>query len=140
MDPVNGHFEKSSGFPARQQSQGFSQWYQFQATALPHSLGWLIILTLVLAGGVGFIWYRHGLAGNEGGIAWLTAGLGMMAAMEFGICVLGDGTYDIVKHLFLFQVLLDACFLVGATWLAGLAGVNVRKLVKGPEDQRPASE
>ncbi|MBU8869408.1 MAG: hypothetical protein KOO60_00915 [Gemmatimonadales bacterium] len=138
IDPLNGHFEKSSGIPARQQSRDFSQWHKFQDAGLPHSLGWLAFLTIVLAGGVGFIIFRHGPAGSEGGLAWLAAGLGIMAAMEFGICVLGDGTYDIVKHLFLFQVLLDACFLVGVIWLAGRIGEVVQKLVKGPEKQSPA--
>ncbi len=135
MDPLNGHFEKSSGSPARAQSRTFSGWYRFLDDALPHSLGWLIFLAVILAGGVGYALFRYGPAGSEGGIAWLAGGLGLMAAMEFGICILGDGIYDIVKHLFLFQILLDACFLIGVTWLAGFAGRFLQKLVKGPQDR-----
>jgi hypothetical protein len=121
LDPLNGHFEKSSGFAAREQSRSFSVWQQFQASALPRSIGWLVFLSALLIAGVGTVLFKHGIASSEGAVAWLAGGLGLMAAMEFGICVLGDGTYDIVKHLFLFQVLLDACFLAGAVWLADMA-------------------
>lgn len=127
VDPVNGHFEKASGFPARQQSGAFSAWHRFQATVLPRSLGWLVLQWVVFTGAVGTVLYRRGAGGSEGAIAWLAGGLGLMAALEFVICVLGDGTYDIVKHLFLFQVLLDACFLIGLVWLIDLVEGVLRK-------------
>jgi len=121
LDPVNGHFEKSSGRAAREQSDSVSFWYRMQASVLPRSIGWLVFQALMLVGAATWVLIRRGPASVPGGVASLALGLGLMAALQFVICVLGDGVYDIVKHLFVFQVLLDACFLIGMTWFVGVA-------------------
>lgn len=50
------------------------------------------------------------------------------AGMEFGICVVGDGLYDIVKHLYMFQLLFDVCLFAAIAWTLGLASRGLARL------------
>lgn len=132
FDPVHGQFTKASGRAARTQSTDFAGWSGFQAEVLPRSLVWLGLQALAGLALIGWVWRTEGLRSRAGGLAWLGAGLGLMAAMQFGICLLGDGAYDIVKHLFLMQLLLDASAILG---LMGLAEMLARRLgqLLGPD-------
>ena len=42
-----------------------------------------------------------------------------MAILQFVPVAIAQGTHEAVKHLFLFDLLLDICFMTGAAWLAG---------------------
>lgn len=132
FDPVHGQFTKDSGLPARAQSRDFAGWSGFQASALPRSLVWLLLQALGGIGLVAWIWRSDGLRSRAGGVAWLGAGLGLMAALQFGICLLGDGAYDIVKHLFLLQLLLDACAIMALMGLAERLARTLGELL-GPQ-------
>ena len=86
---------------------------------MPRSLVWLgAFLGGVLVAGLREAG-RHGARTVAGGTACLVAALALAAGMEFGICVVGDGLYDIVKHLYLFQLLYDACLFAALAWAAG---------------------
>ncbi len=114
-----GNFPREAGRPAGSQTPDFAGWSRFEAAVMPRSLSWLVIfLGGILATGLVEA-ARHGLRTATGGTAWLVAMLALAAGMEFGICIVGDGYYDIVKHLYLFQLLYDACLFTALAWTAG---------------------
>ena len=57
----------------------------------------------------------------------LQAALLLMAILEFLAVVIAQGSYEAVKHLFLFDALVDVCFAIGATWLAGSIVIRRRR-------------
>ena len=68
---------------------------------------------------------KRGVSSPTGRTALLVAGVAIMAAVQFGICVALEGLKDLIKHLYLFQVLFDVCFLAALAYLAGrLAGIR----------------
>ncbi len=133
FDPVHGQFTKASGRAARSQSTNFAAWSHFQASVLPRSLGWLGFLLVLTTGAVAWVQWKCGLRSEAGGIAWLQGGLTLMAAMQLGICVVGDGAYDAVKHLYLFQLLLDTGTGIAAVWIAGGIARAADRWIHRPE-------
>jgi hypothetical protein len=122
-DPRLGNFTRDAGRPAGTWAQAFTAWSRLERLVLPRSLAFLVVFlgTVFVVGLVEAFRLRPATAG--GGTALLCAALALGAGMEFGICVVGDGYYDIVKHLYLFQLLFDACLFGAVAWLAGrLAG------------------
>lgn len=127
-DPRMGNYTQDSGRPAGTLSRDFAIWSRVEGLVLPRSLLFLVVfLGGVLAVGV-FKARRAGIATMAGGTAWLCAALALAAGMEFGICVVGDGLYDIVKHLYLFQLLFDICLFAAIAWTVGLAARGLSRL------------
>jgi len=118
-DPRMGNFTRESGRPAGTRARSFSLWSRFERAVMPRSLAFLVVfLGGMLVGSLGLA-LRRGPAPRERALALSGAALALAAGMEFGICVVGDGYYDIVKHLYLFQLLFDACLFVAVAWVAG---------------------
>ncbi|MHB8077720.1 MAG: glycan biosynthesis hexose transferase WsfD [Candidatus Krumholzibacteriia bacterium] len=118
-DPRLGNFPRAAGRPAGTLATDFAGWSGLEAAVLPRSLSYLaVFLGGVLVTGL-VAARRHGVGTAAGGTAWLAAMLALAAGMQFGICVVGDGLYDIVKHLYLFQLLFDACLFASLAWAAG---------------------
>lgn len=108
-DPRMGNYTKDSGQPAGTLARDFGFWSRVEGLVLPRSLLFLVVfLGGVMAVGI-FEAQRAGFATVAGGTALFCAALALAAGMEFGVCVVGDGLYDIVKHLYLFQLLFDIC-------------------------------
>ena len=118
-DPRLGNYPREAGRPAGTLATDFAGWSRLEAAVLPRSLLWLgvflggILVTGLIEAG------RHGTRTAAGGTACLVAALALAAGMEFGICVVGDGYFDIVKHLYLFQLLYDVCLFATLAWAAG---------------------
>ena len=113
-DPRMGNYTRDSGRPAGTLARAFSAWSRLESLALPRSLPFLVLfLAGVLAVALALA-FRQGLATAGGARRSPCAALALAAGMEFGICVVGDGYYDIVKHLYLFQLLFDACLFAAA--------------------------
>jgi hypothetical protein len=127
-DPRMGNYTHDSGRPAGTLSRDFALWSRVEGLALPRSLLFLV----VFLGGVltvGLVEARRAGVGTvAGGTAALCAALALAAGMEFGICVVGDGLYDIVKHLYLFQLLFDVCLFAAIAWSVGLAARGLSRL------------
>ncbi len=118
-DPRLGNFTRDSGRPAGTLAHQFTAWSRLQGLVLPRSLAFIaaFLAAVFVVALVEAVRSRPATAG--GGTALLCAALAVAAGMEFGICVVGDGYYDIVKHLYLFQLLFDACLFAAVAWLAG---------------------
>jgi hypothetical protein len=118
-DPRIGNYPRAAGRPTGTLTTDFAGWSRLEAALMPRSLPWLVVfLGGVLVAGL-IEAGRHGTRTAAGGTACLVAALALAAGMEFGICVVGDGYYDIVKHLYLFQLLYDACLFAALAWAAG---------------------
>ncbi len=127
-DPRMGNYTRDSGRPAGTLARDFAVWSRVEGLVLPRSLLFLVLfLGGVMAVGVFEAW-RAGVATAVGGTAWFCAALALAAGMEFGICVVGDGLYDIVKHLYMFQLLFDVCLFAAIAWTLGLASRGLARL------------
>jgi len=127
-DPRMGNYTHDSGRPAGTLARDFAAWSRVEGMVLPRSL-WFIVLFLGSVAAVGVVEARRaGGATTAGGTALLCAALAVAAGMEFGICVVGDGLYDVVKHLYLFQLLFDASLFAAIAWSVGLASRGLSRL------------
>jgi hypothetical protein len=127
-DPRMGNYTRDAGRPAGTLTRDFAVWSRVEGLALPRSLLFLgLFLGSVLVVGV-FEARRAGAATVAGGTAWMCAALAVAAGMEFGICVVGDGLYDIVKHLYLFQLLFDVCLFAAIAWTVDLVARGLSRL------------
>jgi hypothetical protein len=127
-DPRMGNYTREAGRPAGTLARAFSAWSRLESLALPRSLPFLVLfLAGVLAVALALA-FRQGLATAGGATALAGAALALAAGMQFGICVVGDGYYDIVKHLYLFQLLFDACLFAAVGWLACRAAAWLPRL------------
>jgi len=119
-EPLIGNFTRNSGRPPRALSRAFAGWSGLENRVLPKSIWFLAaVLSLVLAFSAR-VCRRNGLSSREGGTALVVATIAVMAILAFLVCVAAEGPKDLVKHLYLFQVLFDACLLAllahGAGW------------------------
>jgi hypothetical protein len=118
-----GNFERSAGRPADAKSQSFNLWSRFHDSAF-EACGKLILIALLLCPPICLAaWLRWP---SQRRIIEFFAALSISCLLSFLVAVCGDA-WDNVKHLFLFNLLLD-------TWLvASIATVFqfARKVLYG---------
>jgi hypothetical protein len=127
-DPRMGNFTRDSGRPAGTLAHQFSAWSRLERAVLPASLPFLVVFLAGVMVAAALVGFRSGPASGAGSTALFGAALALAAGMEFGVCVVGDGYYDIVKHLYLFQVLFDACLFAAGAWIATWAAGRLARL------------
>jgi hypothetical protein len=107
-----GNFEEATGKPPRAQSQTFAIWSNWKPRLYSNSL---IFLTgfFAVSLAASLVIHRHFRAhrslqlSSEFHIALLA-----MAGMQFVIPLIGEGEFEIVKHLFIFHALSDMALVV----------------------------
>ena len=107
-----GNFDRSAGRPPGARSNTMALWSRFHERCLsPIALLLLSALALFPVGGVAFV-LSHGAAASAR--RWMELGilLATCCLTAFFVAAFGD-VYDNVKHLFLFNLLLDACLVFG---------------------------
>jgi len=116
LEPPYGNFEESTGFPPVTLTRGFRLWSNFHAHVLAFSSKWIVFALAVWPAGAVWLWIRNKDAARRKRIE-LSAllPLGCLAAL-FG-AVFGDA-FDLIKHLYLFNLLLDACLIYAARKVA----------------------
>jgi hypothetical protein len=125
-EPLLGNFTRDAGRPPRSLRHSVLGWSEFEGRFLPGSLWFLgASLSLILIGCL-YEMHKQGLSSPAGRTAALVAAIVLLAALQFGICVAVEGLKDLIKHLYLFQVLYDVCFLAGAAYAARLLGRALR--------------
>jgi hypothetical protein len=109
-----GNFERSAGFPPGAQSQTFDAWSGFHEHGLA-AVGKLILFALLICPIVCVAaWLR---AGREARRSIEFFGLlSICCLLSFGVAICGDA-WDNVKHLFLFNLLLDTWMVAGVAFL-----------------------
>lgn len=118
-DPLMGNYTRAAGRPPRALAPSLAGWSELERRVFPRSLVFILGLlgAVVLVG----VWElrRHGPGSHAGALAMLCVLLAVMTALEFAATAAASGRKDIVKHLFVFQVLFDVCLTVALAWTAG---------------------
>ncbi len=119
MRPPNlGNFEKSTGLPPGSKSRAFAVWSTAKERFFPGSLGFVIAFfagTIALA-----VWVRRALAPPATLLA-LWGAILAVAASQFLLCGAGEGDFELVRHLYLFQAAFDALLIGNLVALTSLA-------------------
>ncbi len=124
LRPPYGNFEPSAGLPPKSISRAFNLWSGFHEQVLPVFNKWIVF---ALAGWplyAAWVWHREpdGIRRKR---LELLALLPVCCLAALLGAVFGDA-FDLIKHLFLFNLLLDACLIYAA---ANLAQKMTQKIV-----------
>ncbi|HLY19326.1 MAG TPA: hypothetical protein VKR61_19000 [Bryobacteraceae bacterium] len=112
LRPPYGNFEPSAGLPAQSLSRAFNLWSGFHEHVLPVFNKWIVFALILWPMYAARIWYRETDLMRRRRTELLTLLPVCCLAALFG-AVFGDA-FDLIKHLYLFNLLLDACLLYAA--------------------------
>jgi hypothetical protein len=106
-----GNFENTAETPVQMWSTRFNGWSSFRQIVFPR------VVPLLLGGFVAFI--LTGLAYRLRTMEYasnvrteLAIGLALAALCQFLTAIIGEGIHEASKHLFMFNVIFDACIIV----------------------------
>lgn len=120
-----GNFEPSAGLPRAAQTQAFNIWSYFHERMLPAVNKWIVFALAAAPFAALWLWLR-----TSGRAACrrleLAALLPLCAVTALLSAVFGDA-FDLIKHLYLFNLLLDTCLILAAALLCGAAARHVRR-------------
>jgi len=111
-----GNFERTAGRAPGARSTTFTLWSRFHEQVLRRIGKPILILLFVSPAGAALAWLR--LPKRRHHIE-LLALLGVCCITAFLVAALGDA-WDNVKHLFLFNLMLDACLIFGGGFVISL--------------------
>ena len=112
-----GNFTASAGMPERALSYRLDLWSALTEQVLPRS-PWFLF---VFFGGylVALIYeYRAAATPRARALVALCGLVGTWAVLEFVMVYVADGTYEIVKHLYIYDALVDLAFAIALLWAA----------------------
>ncbi|MGA3098226.1 MAG: hypothetical protein ABSF25_17365 [Bryobacteraceae bacterium] len=116
LRPSYGNFERSAGKPPGAHTTSFSLWSWFHERCLGR-IGVMILISLPISLAVGALAWARGRARRRiESLALLVA----CCLAAFAVAVFGDA-WDNIKHLFLFNLLLDACLIAALGIIAAAA-------------------
>ncbi|MCP4219932.1 MAG: hypothetical protein GY765_35200 [bacterium] len=99
-----GNFERSKGGPTTEISRRFSHLSNIKKSIYPKSLAGMLLVFLLH-----IVFTSAAIYMNPRNIfAKISLCLVLMAALQFVAVLLGEGNYELVKHLFLFNALVDS--------------------------------
>lgn len=129
-DPTQMDFDireydnRGSGYPFRLpdafRSQAFDTWSSLKEDRMPKSwwvLGLMMLINLAVIG-VKSKWFD--VSWRQRLVSQAHLCLVGCAALAFAVAVIGEAERDIVKHLFAFNLLCDACFIFTAAYMGAL--------------------
>jgi hypothetical protein len=96
--------------PNEYQSRKFALWSLFKQSYLPKSLWFILTFMLMNLACIVAKRARVDRTPEDRAVTELHAGLVLMAMLQFLTVIVGEGEYEIVKHLFLFNLLCEVCF------------------------------
>jgi hypothetical protein len=116
-----GNFEPSAGLPPAAQSRAFTLWSGFHERILPFVNKWIVFALAAWPLLAARQWYRCRDAVRRRRLE-LAALLPVCCLAALFSAVYGDA-FDVIKHLYLFNLLLDTCLLYAASvaWAGGRA-------------------
>jgi len=107
-----GNHTEASGFGPAAQAPSLTGWSNLVSWLLPGTLWFLVLLAVAWLALMVRAWHRH----RE--LALLGLALLVMAGYSFAVAVITEGLMDTVKHLFLFQVLVETGLVAGVACFA----------------------
>lgn len=130
----NFTFSKNRRPYAQSHSLAWWTWLQGRIPGSVPSVGLAILLPLVIAGAA--FWKGDRRLRAVAGVVVLFVGL---AALEFLIVVVGEGEYELIKHLFEFHVLLDSSIALSVVLVGGLVAPLLHRSGSRKGEVRPSS-
>ncbi len=113
--PFFGNYPKAAGRPPRAAAEQFALWSDLKFLARPAMLGvWTALLAGTAAAALA-TWRRsspRGRLAREGLVL-----LSLTAALELAVCAFADAHIELVRHLYVFDALVDLVFVACAVWL-----------------------
>lgn len=103
-----GNFEKAYGLPPRAQSQAFQFWSRLKQAASPKS-PWFLCVFFVGNAALALVIYLRTGSHTLKALMVLHLVVILMAVEQLLGAEIGCGQYELVKHLFLFNLLFDLC-------------------------------
>jgi len=140
-DPDYGNYTRAAGKPPRTLSRSVFGWSELEKRLFPRSLGFVGSFLAVFLFTSFWETSRAGLArrGNPAAVFCLV--VAMMTISQFAIVAAFEGTVDVVKHLYMFQLLFDVCLIATVVWLLGGLGTLLRYRSQGiPSAAEPPPE
>lgn len=117
-----GNFEASSGKNPYEKSQAFSFWNDIRIMILPKSIWTLIGLFLINLTAIIVKRSKFDSHFTDILVSDLHLAIVFMALLQYLTVLMAEGVFELVKHMFLFNILLDICliFLIGYVAWFGL--------------------
>jgi len=109
-----GNFEPSAGLPPAAQTRAFTLWSGFHERVLPSVNKWIVFALAVWPLLAAWRWLRDRDAVRRRRLE-LSALLPVCCLAALFSAVYGDA-FDVIKHMYLFNLLLDTCMLYAASW------------------------
>ncbi len=118
-----GKYALGEVFPRREERLNF--WSNLKGSFFPRQAN-LLLAALALAGGIAWTWKKEGLAGDLARIGLLCL---LAIGIDWFIQIWGDGQRDLLKHLFISNILFDlaALSVLNACLAAGLERLSKNK-------------
>lgn len=120
-----GNFPADVGKKAYEKGDHFALWNKLRAMILPPS-GWTLAVLL----GINLIvliirWLKYTSTPADRLINDLHLVLIAMAVVQYLTVIMAEGTYEVVKHMYLFNILVDCCLVI---LIANFAGWIAQKI------------
>jgi len=130
-----GNFEPSAGLPPAAQSRAFTMWSGFHEHVLPPVSKWIVMALAAWPLLAAWRWLRGRDILRRRRLELLTL-LPVFCLAALFSAVYGDA-FDVIKHMYLFNLLLDTCMFWAASagwgWLAGRIQASVSRDAVSPQ-------
>ncbi|MEN6371654.1 MAG: hypothetical protein ABFD64_06525 [Armatimonadota bacterium] len=131
QDKLAGQQINPSALPDDFRSRKFSAWSTIKKNCVPKTLWFLGLFLGVNVATVVLKWRYFDKMVKDYKISELHAVLILMAVLQFFIVIIGEGEHEIVKHLFLFNLLSEICFIFLIMYMvSGVAYLWQRKTMR----------
>ncbi len=128
LQPPNlGNFESSSGFKSYAKSTKLVVWSGLRQIVLPQSIWTLAALFMVNIGAVIVKIKKFDKTLADRLISELHLTLTLMAFIQFMTVLLAEGTFELVKHMYLFNILIDVSLVFLIAYGAGLISLSIKR-------------
>lgn len=116
LRPKLGNYEPGTGHPPLSLSRSWAMWSSFRTAILPRSLWFLVAVGILYWGLLARSWLREKSGLARLNLEWSALIPVMVLAQLFEITI-SDGISDLVKHAYLFNLLVDYMLVAMLTYL-----------------------
>jgi hypothetical protein len=113
-----GNFASSDIFGSYDKSQAYAFWSKLRVVVLPKSIWTLVGLFIINLGAVWVKIKKFDHNKNNSILSGLHLTVLFMAVIQYLTVLMAEGTFELVKHMFLFNLLLDITFIFLIAYLA----------------------
>jgi hypothetical protein len=128
LQPDNlGNFAVSSGYHSYTKSTKLAVWDGLRESLLPKSIWTLVALFVINAGAVIIKMWKFDRMITDRILSELHLTIALMAVFQFFTVLLAEGTFELVKHMFLFNLLVDITIVFLISYFGGLISMTIQR-------------